>query len=53
MKQGKRIDIRVSEEVFYRLKALGKREMSDFIRRAIIHRLSIKVKIDRIKKKAS
>jgi predicted CopG family antitoxin len=52
MRRVKRLNVRIEEDIFYRLKALGRKSMSDFVRRAIIHRLSIKTKVTVLKKKA-
>lgn len=49
MKQGKRIDIRISEELYYRLKALDE-GMSRFIKSAILQRFNTMAKVQRLKK---
>jgi hypothetical protein len=49
MKDEKRLHIRIPGEMYYELKSLG-RGMSNFIRRAIAHKLITVAKIKRIKK---
>lgn len=49
IKNGKRLIIRIPDEIYYNLKAMGV-NISDFTRKALLQRMNTKSKIDKLKK---